>query len=167
MVSCQALSDSFVMRWTIVFQASLFLGFPRQEYGGGLPFPSPEDLPNTGNEPQSPTFQVVSGIAGGLWHCWRSLALQAVSGIAGGLWHCWRSLALLALQAVSGIAGGLWHYRRSLALLAISGIAGGLWHCRRSLALLAVCTAGGLWHCRRSLALQAESLPTKPPGEPR
>ena len=94
-VSCQALSDSFVMRWTIASQASLFLGFPRQEYRGGLPFPSPEDLPNTGTEPQSPTFQVVSGIAGGLWHCWRSLALQAVC-TAGGLWHCRWSLTLQA-----------------------------------------------------------------------
>ena len=94
--SCQALSDSFVMRWTVVFQASLFLGFPRQEYGGGLPFPSPEDLPNTGTEPESPTFQVVSGIAGGLWHCWRSALLAVCT--AGGLWHCRQSLYRLSHQ---------------------------------------------------------------------
>ena len=68
----------------------------------------------------------IQGLNPSLLHSKWSLALQAVSGIAGGLWHCWRSLALLALQAVSGIAGGLWHYRRSLALLAISGIAGGV-----------------------------------------
>ena len=65
-------------RWTIICQAPLLLGFPRQEYGGGLPFPSPEDLPNTGIEPESPTLQVVSGIAGGLRHC-RWSALQADS----------------------------------------------------------------------------------------
>ena len=27
------------------------MGFPRQEYGNGLPFPSSGDLPNTGTEP--------------------------------------------------------------------------------------------------------------------
>ena len=31
--------------------------FSRQEYWSGLPFPSPEDLPNPGIEPGSPTFQ--------------------------------------------------------------------------------------------------------------
>ena len=32
-------------------QAPLFLGFPRQEYWSGLPFPSPGDLPDPGIEP--------------------------------------------------------------------------------------------------------------------
>ena len=31
-------------------------GFPRQEYWSGLPFPSPEDLPNPGTEPASPAL---------------------------------------------------------------------------------------------------------------
>ena len=31
-------------------QAPLFMGFSRQEYWSGLPFPSPEDLPNPGIE---------------------------------------------------------------------------------------------------------------------
>ena len=31
------------------------MGFSRQEYGNGLPFPSPEDLPDPGIEPGSPT----------------------------------------------------------------------------------------------------------------
>jgi len=30
------------------------MGFPRQVYCNGLPFPSPEDLPNAGIEPASP-----------------------------------------------------------------------------------------------------------------
>ena len=34
-------------------QASLFLGFPRQEHWSGLPFPSPGDLPDPGVEPTS------------------------------------------------------------------------------------------------------------------
>ena len=33
------------------------MGFPRQEYRGGLPFPSPRDLPNPGIEPGSPALQ--------------------------------------------------------------------------------------------------------------
>ena len=32
------------------------MGFPRQEYWSGLPFPSPGDLPNLGIEPASPTL---------------------------------------------------------------------------------------------------------------
>ena len=32
------------------------MGFPRQEYWNGLPFPSPGDLPNPGNEPLSPVL---------------------------------------------------------------------------------------------------------------
>ena len=34
--------------WTIARQAPLFMGFPRQEYWSGLPFPSPGDLPDPG-----------------------------------------------------------------------------------------------------------------------
>ena len=36
----------FVTLWTVVRQAPLSMGFSRQEYGGGLPFPPPGDLPN-------------------------------------------------------------------------------------------------------------------------
>ena len=42
--------------WTVACQGSLFMGFSRQEYWSGLPFPSPEDLPNPGTEPMSPTL---------------------------------------------------------------------------------------------------------------
>ena len=41
-------------------QAPLFMGFSRQEYWSGLPFPSPDDLPHLGLEPRSPTLQVDS-----------------------------------------------------------------------------------------------------------
>ena len=40
------LSDSFRLLWTAAHQAPLSMGFPRQEYWSGLPFPPPEDLPN-------------------------------------------------------------------------------------------------------------------------
>ena len=41
-------------------QAPLSVGFPRQEYWSGLPFPSPGDLPNPGIELRSPTLQAVA-----------------------------------------------------------------------------------------------------------
>jgi len=41
-------------------QASLSMGFSRQEYWSGLPFPSPGDLPDSGIEPGSPTLQADS-----------------------------------------------------------------------------------------------------------
>ena len=47
-------SDTFVIPWTVVCQASLSMGFPKQEYWSGLPFPSPEDLPDPWIEPMSP-----------------------------------------------------------------------------------------------------------------
>ena len=47
--SCPALCDP----WTITSQTLLSMGFSRQEYWSGLPFPSPLDLPNPGTEPAS------------------------------------------------------------------------------------------------------------------
>ena len=41
----------------VAYQASLSMGFSRQEYRSGLPFPSPGDLPNRGIEPESPALQ--------------------------------------------------------------------------------------------------------------
>ena len=46
----------FVTPWTVTCQAPLSMGFSRQEYWSGLPFPSPGDLPNPGIEPGSPTL---------------------------------------------------------------------------------------------------------------
>ena len=46
--------------WTVAHQSPLFMGFPRQEYWRGLPFPSPGDLPNPGIKPRSPALQADS-----------------------------------------------------------------------------------------------------------
>ena len=43
--------------WTVARQAPLSMGFSRQEYWSGLPFPSPGDLPGPGIEPRSPALQ--------------------------------------------------------------------------------------------------------------
>ena len=45
--------DSFVTPWTVTHQASLSMGFPKQEYWSGLPFPPPGDLPDPGMKPIS------------------------------------------------------------------------------------------------------------------
>ena len=50
----------FVAPWTAACQAPLSMGFPRQEYWSGLPFPSPGDLPDPGIKPGSPALQVDS-----------------------------------------------------------------------------------------------------------
>ena len=42
--------------WTVACQAPLSMGFSRQEYWSGLPFPSPGDLSHPGIEPRSPTL---------------------------------------------------------------------------------------------------------------
>ena len=47
----------FATPWTVAYQAPPSVGFSRQEYWGGLPFPSPGDLPNPGIEPGSPALQ--------------------------------------------------------------------------------------------------------------
>ena len=43
----------FVTLWTVAHQPPLSMGFPRQAYWSGLPFPPPGDLPNSGMEPES------------------------------------------------------------------------------------------------------------------
>ena len=47
----------FETPWTIAYQAPPSMGFSRQEYWSGLPFPSPGDLLNQGIEPGSPALQ--------------------------------------------------------------------------------------------------------------
>ena len=51
---------TFATPWTIALQVPLSVGFSRQEYWSGLPFPSPGDLPNPGIEPGSPALQADS-----------------------------------------------------------------------------------------------------------
>ena len=46
--------------WTVACQVPLSMGFSRQEYWSGLPFPSPGDLPNPGTEPGPPALQADS-----------------------------------------------------------------------------------------------------------
>ena len=54
--SCPTLANP----WTVSCRAPLFMGFPRQEYWRGLPFPSPGDLPDPEMEPGSLALQADS-----------------------------------------------------------------------------------------------------------
>ena len=47
----------FATLWTVAHQAPPSMGFSRQGYWRGLPFPSPGDLPDLGIEPRSPALQ--------------------------------------------------------------------------------------------------------------
>ena len=58
LLSCVPL---FVMPWTVAHQAPVFMGFPRQEYCCGLPFPSPGDLPDPGVKLTSPASPALAG----------------------------------------------------------------------------------------------------------
>ena len=57
MKSCSTL---FVTPWTIACQAPLSMGFSRQEYRNGLPFPSPRNFLDPGIKPASPALQADS-----------------------------------------------------------------------------------------------------------
>ena len=54
------MSNSTTIPWAVAHQAPLPKGFSRQEYWGGLPCPSPGDLPDPGIEPISPALQADS-----------------------------------------------------------------------------------------------------------
>ena len=61
MNECQLLShvQLFVTPWTVACQDPLTMGFSRQEYWSGLPFPAPGDLPDPGIESGSPELRIV------------------------------------------------------------------------------------------------------------
>ena len=59
-----ALSHSRPILWTVAHQAPPSMGFSRQEYWRGLPFPSPGDFLDPGIEPGSPALEADSCIAG-------------------------------------------------------------------------------------------------------
>jgi len=59
-ISCFSPVQLFVTLWNIVHQTPLPMGFSRQEYWVGLPFPTPGDLPNPGIKPGSSALQAAS-----------------------------------------------------------------------------------------------------------
>ena len=73
----------FATPWTVAYQAPPSLGFFRQEYWSGLPFPSPGELSNPGIEPGSPEFQVDS------FNCWatREAPVKWLNSTYSGFWY--------------------------------------------------------------------------------
>ena len=69
--SCLTLRDS---QWTVACQAPLSLGFPRQEYQSGLPFPTLGDLPDPEIEPESPASPALGGGFFATMSLWKPLA---------------------------------------------------------------------------------------------
>ena len=51
----------FVTLWTLMHQAPLSMGFSRQEYWSGLPYPPPGDLPNPRIKPMSLMSPALAG----------------------------------------------------------------------------------------------------------
>ena len=86
MLSLSGVLDSATL-WTVAHQVPQSMGFFRQEYWNGLPFPSPGDLPHPGLEPESP----VSCFASVFFTCWaiqESLSLTRNLGyISNWLWQ--------------------------------------------------------------------------------
>ena len=54
--SYEVMFDSFGTPWTVAHQAPLSMGFSRQEYWSGLPFPTPGDLSDPGIKSASPAL---------------------------------------------------------------------------------------------------------------
>ena len=90
--SCSVVSDS-VTPWTVAYQAPVSMGFSRQEYWSGLPFPSSGDLPDSGIKPL-------------LLHCGQTLYPMYNCVIEQYLTH-WASQVVLAVKNLPTNAGDL------------------------------------------------------------
>ena len=61
MLSCFIRVQLFATLWTVALQAPPSMGFSKQEYWSGFPFPSPADLPNPGMEPMPLASPALAG----------------------------------------------------------------------------------------------------------
>ena len=94
--------------WSVARQAPLSIGFSRQEYWSGWPFPPPGDLPDSGIEPESLTSPALAGRVfttdhlGGLFGPLTDLISSPVPSLPGalesGLWELLVPSVFLQLQ---------------------------------------------------------------------
>ena len=118
MCACSVASrvQLFATLWTIAHQAPLSMGFSRQEYWSGFPFPSPGDL-----YPGSRVPALAGGFftTGATWWQWIAMSFNLYSGIFlkplfwpldishfVSIWYCFVtgfSLFILCLNAAKGI----------------------------------------------------------------
>ena len=65
MCACSVVCYSLTL-WTVAHQAVLSMGFPKQEYWNGSPYPPPGDLPDPGIEP------ALAGVFFTIWGTWEA-----------------------------------------------------------------------------------------------
>ena len=82
----------FVAPWTVAHQAPLSVGFSRQEYQSGLPFPSLGDLHDPGMKPSSPA------LAGGFFTTEPSGKPHGTFNVFPCLWYLHSSLHIICVQ---------------------------------------------------------------------
>ena len=83
MLSCFSHVRLFATPWTVARHVPLSMGFSRQEYWSGLPFPPAGDLPNPGIKTMTPALQIDSLPAKPLGKPVRHW-LKAISNISKG-----------------------------------------------------------------------------------
>ena len=90
--------------WTVARQAPLSIGFSRQEYWSGLPFPPSQDLPNPGIEPVSLLSPAVAGgffTTNASWEVLMELDIEG--GVSGfSKLRPWNSLNWLNIPSGAG-----------------------------------------------------------------
>ena len=94
--------------WTVARQAPLSMGFSRQAYWSGLPFPAPGDLPDPAIKPRSPKLRadsLPSESPGNLLHTGVSSHSlpKGIFPTQAGLQHCKQALYLLSHQGWVGV----------------------------------------------------------------
>ena len=108
-------SSSFATPWTVACQAPLSMGFPRQEYWGGLLFPSPGDLPDPGIEPMSPALAEIFFTA---WKAWCSLSSGELNDLFSSKCNLWNNPPelcrenILRITALLLLNSSIWPRRR-------------------------------------------------------
>ena len=78
----------FASPWTVAHQASLFMGFSRQEYWSRLPCPSSGDLPDPEIECMSPAGFSLQADSLSLGHQGRFSSLFSIPGSQRAFWFC-------------------------------------------------------------------------------
>ena len=87
----------FVTPYTVAWQAPLSMGFPREEYWSGLPFPSPGDLPHPGIEPASPKLAGKLFNQCATWEVHMSVCLSVCLSLRVCLHVCLRACSVAQL----------------------------------------------------------------------
>ena len=119
-LSCLSRVRLFAIPWTVALRAPLSMGFPRQEYWSGLPFPPPGHLPNPGTELGSPASSgefFTTELSGKPWRA--EMVAICLGKLSWGLrHHSWLELCSWMNEWISG--EGLNGYFRCQELNAIS-----------------------------------------------